>query len=176
MTMSNLEFYKNSQEVLARRFPDNFLYIAKCLRIAEVVRYNPETVNMGSTVEAYDRVKFESDFDGLGVGVLQVMTHAWYMDIAGTEYMLELIQPSGVGVKSEVFKLQTDTWCVKFKLRPQNLNAAASNSLPMLKYMNQFAFLGPVTVTGSIKHLESNVTMFALISADLEPKPIKIGI
>jgi hypothetical protein len=173
MAQSNLAFYHNAQETLARRFPDNSLYIAKTLRIAEVVRYNPESVNVGTTIEPYDRVKFESDFDGQNV--YTVMTHAWYMVIAGTEYMLELIQPTNVSLKSEVFKLQTDTWCVKFKLRPQNTSIAAEKGIVILKYMNQFAFLGPLIVTGNIKHLESNVSMFALLSADLEPQPLKKG-
>jgi hypothetical protein len=97
------------------------------------------------------------------------------MVIAGTEYMLELIQPTNVSLKSEVFKLQTDTWCVKFKLRPQNTSIAAEKGIVILKYMNQFAFLGPLIVSGNIKQLESNVSMFALLSADLEPQPLKKG-
>jgi hypothetical protein len=98
------------------------------------------------------------------------------MEIAGTEYMLELIQPTVVDARLELFKLQTDTWGVKFNLRAQNIQIAAQTGQLMLKYMNQYVFLRKFIMTGSIEQLENNVTMFELLNADLAPQPIKRGV
>jgi hypothetical protein len=174
MTTSNLAFYANAQATLSRSFPEHHLYFAKCLRIAEVVRYNPESTNIGSTVINRDSAQFEIDF--YTHGERKLMNHAWFMEIAGTEYMLELIQPTVVDARLELFKLQTDTWGVKFNLRSQNVQIAAQTGQLMLKYMNQYVFLRKFIMTGSIEQLENNVTMFELLNADLAPQPIKRGV
>jgi hypothetical protein len=174
MTMSNLAFYKNAQERLTRTFPNNYLYFVKCLRIAEVVRYNHERTDMGSIVFEREDALLEMDFYKHCEG--RLMSHAWYMEIAGTEYMLELLQPTQVDSRLELFKLSTDTWTIKFNLLRQNTSIAAQTGQPMLKYMNQLSFLSKFVMTGSIEQLENDVTMFSLVGADLRPFPLKTGI
>jgi hypothetical protein len=186
MTISNMTFYERARKTLAVRYalPGYGMLtpylkgLVQTLRIAEVVRYNTASVNMGCTVTKYDGKLFE--VDDYALGIRKVLTCGWFMEIAGTEYMLELVQPGHPGFASranfEVFKLQTDTWSVQFRLVQQQISATMWANGDLSRYMNQYALLGEFDPQGDMHDLENNAAMFTLLSADLYPVPVKAGV
>lgn len=182
-SISNVKFYDKARTTLAKRFrlpkqaylQPHLKAFVQTLRIAEVLRYNKESVNMGTAIIPYDGKLFANEpYNG---SVTKLLTCGWFMEIAGTEYMLELHQPGNTGFcgysNSEVFKLHTDTWSVQFRLTKQELYAVDYANGDLYRYMNQYVLLGEFDPQGDLNDLEVNATMFTLLSADLEPIPSK---
>jgi hypothetical protein len=181
MAFSNVDFYKHVRETLGRRFEhpcNQYLkpYLpafVQVMRIAVVLRYNTETHFMGTTVSKYDGKLYADEW--YHNRIKKVMTVGWFMEIAGTEYMLELQQPGHAEFatcsNAEKYKLSTDTWAVAFSLTAQDQMTAMHANRPLLRYMNRYAILGHYDFHGDIADLENSAAMFTLVSAELAPLP-----
>jgi hypothetical protein len=160
--ITNVGFHKHALEVLKAQSPELGQYYAVALRMAEVVRYDPLTTYMGTTIEKYDRETFESEYNTSYIPEKpQVTVFAWYLDIAGVEYMLEKRVP--LGSYSEKYHLETDTWAVRFKLK------LGQSGTYRTRYMDQTQYLVSFDFSGDTEDFETHATMFVLVSAEMAP-------
>lgn len=173
--LSNEEFYDDAHRTFSRRFDGDKRtslkpYIRECveaLRVAEVLRYHKESTNMGTVIGTNTKLFEDEWFDQY---IQKVMTIGWMMDIAGTEYMLELTQPTNpeyaTSVSTERYKLSTDSWSIAFTLVQQNTWAASNVGLPILKYMNKYVLVGKFDPQGNLNDLTNCMAMFRLVRND----------
>lgn len=162
--MSNVHFYNRAKEKLEEIAPGRGSFYTMALRIAEVVRYNPSSTDMGMTVKIYDRKKFERKFGERPFGKNpRVHQFAWFLNIAGVEYMLE---KHVFGVTDvDQWELSTETWAVRYAC---TLGKEEDYSF-WQTYMGQKQYVAWFKASGNLLDLENQATMFALLSAELLP-------
>jgi hypothetical protein len=164
LAKSNVHFYNRAKEKLEEIAPGRGVFYTMVLRIAEVVRYNPSSTDMGIAIKVYDRKSYKKKFGERPYGKNPRVHHyAWFLEVAGVEYMLEKFVFGAVD--QDQYELSTDTWAVRFAFEL----GKEEDCIYWQTYMGQKQYLSWLKASGNILDLENQATVFALLSAELMP-------
>jgi hypothetical protein len=172
---SNEAFYKNAEERFGTKFkvvPRHRIYkdylkqFVLAFQMATVVRYHSDSTYLGSTFQPHTGLYREEWY---GWQVKRTMSCAWFMQINGFEYFLELVQPAHVDLSTatnaERYNLIGPEWNLKFI--PGPLNPAAAGVMLFPRYMNKSCVVNEFEFDGTLESFDCDMTLFGLAKNDL---------
>lgn len=172
---SNSAFYQHAEERFGQRFkvsPRCRIYsgyvkqFVLALQLASIIRYHSDSEYMGTVFRPNPGIYKDEWY---GWQVKRVMSCAWFMQVNGFEYYLDLTQPAHVDLSTatnaEIFTLFGQEWSMKFI--PGPLNPAAAGVIHFPRYMNRSCVVNEFEFDGKLESFDCDMTLFSLAKNDL---------
>ena len=172
---SNHAFYRNTVEHFGRRFKVNPKYriygqsvnaFVNAFQLASVIRYHSETEYLGTSY--LDGVNpFKEEW--YATEVSKIMSCAWFLQLNGFEYFLEMVQPGHVSLSnatnSEIYTLLGPEWSLSFT--PNSLNLTVADLRLWPRFMNRTCVVNDFVFDGKLESFECDMLLFGLVKNDL---------